>query len=1119
MPSPRFVIHMFRFTSLRVIGLSALLAISSQAQTLNVPPRQTNAPTGSQLITILTPLAGPPAAARETEILSQILNGNVPNWLRTLKPITVSATISGTPHTATYYVTPDYMAIGSDADYFLIPMTPLLAQQIANRIGCTLPTRKMVNQIWTNAAVKMNPQPIPPSAAMTTVPVFADHNTMVRTQRNTFTNSQPLGALVGGDKKDVIISNLIRSNLMTPSKPVVIYGWHYTSGSPIQNAYNGHEETYADYSHGIRMVQMAMTVDGNANTVTNVLTNPTLAALLSDETIAPNNTITLPYYNPANYALISITTHPYSQTVSVGANPMLRVVASGDAPLRYQWNFNGSALSAATNSILTITNAQTTNAGTYSVTVTNNAGSATSRPAVLKVSSISYPQLFSDDFNSANSATNWSFFFDSPNGVSDYTTNWGFDYSATVYTFNGGPNYIPPAPNSTDGTTRGLKISVNSNDGIGTNAAVNLYAKNKNFGSNFVFKCDLWLNYPGNAAGTGTGVSGSTQFGLFGINHAGVRPNWAATTASATDGIWFAADGEGGISTDYRAYVGNSSGVQTDLTSSSGGLSASNSAATLYQNLFPASRFESAGAPGKNWVTVEISQIDGVITWKLDDVTVAQRANTSAFTNGTTMIGLMDVFPSIATPTADSFVIFDNVRVENLSGAASLAPTITLHPQSQTSSAGGDATFVVSASGTAPLSYQWRFNGTNVLNATGTSYTRTNIQPADAGSYFVVVTNIAGSVTSAVATLSIASDPITLFEDDFDDHESPEIVTSATTTNGYKILFGASNNITDFKAIFGFDYSTVTHPTTIPSAPNTVSGTRKGLLLTVNKADAVQSQAAVNLYPLGLFASGDYSFKFDLWINWTNVATSTEHALFGINHSANITNRIQQTMSDGLFFAVNGDGGSSATSTTARDFSCFRGSNGIPFLMLTNTATFGPAPLLGNRFCHLDPGFAALFPSKPINTNTLAGSPGLGWVTVEVRQINNLITFLLNDTLVAQYTNAFAYTNGTVMVGYNDAFASIGDTNNFAIFDNLRVESLAPVAAARIESLIAQEDLTVRLEILAPVGFSYALEACSNLTSLTWTEITLFQGSNAPVTITDMNAIGQATRYYRTRRL
>jgi hypothetical protein len=212
-----------------------------------------------------------PRDEREQWIYAQVISGNVPNWLRTLKPISVTAP----GHTATYYVTPDYFAIGSDTDYFLMPMTPLLAQRLGDRLGYSLPTRKMVNQIWTNATVKLSPSTIPADPDMITVPYFAQHNAAVRTQRNATTNAQPLGALVGGDKKDLIISARIYTNFASPSitKPVVIYGWHYTSGSPIQPVYNGHEETYADYSHGIRFVQMNLTVDGSPNTVTNVLTS------------------------------------------------------------------------------------------------------------------------------------------------------------------------------------------------------------------------------------------------------------------------------------------------------------------------------------------------------------------------------------------------------------------------------------------------------------------------------------------------------------------------------------------------------------------------------------------------------------------------------------------------------------------------------------------------------------------------------------------------------------------------------------------------------------------------------------------------------------------------------
>ena len=234
-----------------------------EAQTLNLPPRPAGAPTGSKFANIIIPLS---LTDRENWIYAQVVTGNVPNFLRSLVPITVSASVSGTNHTGTYFVIPDYVAIGTDADYFLEPMTPLLAQRLCNALGCTLPTRKMVNHIWTNAAVKMNPQTITASPEMITVPVFSDHNDMVRTQRISFTNAHPLGALVSGDKKDVIISTKIYTNFVSggPTKPVVIYGWHYQNGDPIQPLYNGHEETYADYSHGVRLVQMTMTVDGSS---------------------------------------------------------------------------------------------------------------------------------------------------------------------------------------------------------------------------------------------------------------------------------------------------------------------------------------------------------------------------------------------------------------------------------------------------------------------------------------------------------------------------------------------------------------------------------------------------------------------------------------------------------------------------------------------------------------------------------------------------------------------------------------------------------------------------------------------------------------------------------------
>jgi hypothetical protein len=630
-----------------------LLSFGTEAQTLELPPRATNALTASQWTNVVWQLS---RDERENWIYAQVMSGNIPSWQRTLKPVNVS--VAG--HTATYYVTPDYLAIGSDTDYFLQPTTPLLAQRLADALGCTLPTRKMVNQIWTNSAVKMNPQPIAPSAEMITMPVFATHNVMVRSQRNTFTNVQPLGALVGGDKKDVIISSLIYSNLQTPPKPVVIYGWHYPNGDPIQPAYNGHEETYADYSHGIRLVQMNLFVDGVANTVTNVLTSPTLAGLLSDETIAPNNTIPTPRYSVGALSP-AVLVPPRSRSVLSGQTVTFSALAIGSAQ-SYQWFLNSNWLSGATNITLTLSNVQSADGGNYAIAVSNISGCVTSRLAVLRLKQTDFPILFADDFNT-NSAGNWNLVSGQSSGPADYTADFAFDYGALPYTFNGVTALIPSAPNSPDGSTRGLKLTVNNNDATAATAAVNLYPKNFLVSNDFSLKFDLWINYPGNAGGLNS--TGSTQFAVFGLNHTGTNLNWPMST-NGTDGLFFAVDGEGGTSADYRAYLGGTNLPAIDVTSSSG-ISASNNVAASYQALFPATRFETTGSPGKNWVEVELRQTNNVVVWLIDGTVIARRLNTSGFTNGTIMLGLMDVFNSIANPVRDCFVIFDNVRVENLS--------------------------------------------------------------------------------------------------------------------------------------------------------------------------------------------------------------------------------------------------------------------------------------------------------------------------------------------------------------------------------------------------------------------------------------------------------------------
>ncbi len=99
-----------------------------------------------------------------------------------------------------------------------------------------------------------------------------------------------------------------------------------------------------------------------------------------------------------------------------------------------------------------------------------------------------------------------------------------------------------------------------------------------------------------------------------------------------------------------------------------------------------------------------------------------------------------------------------NGSIGKISYPTSQAPSIATQPSSVTVPVGASATFGVSANGSAPLTYQWQRNGTNISGATSTSYTLSNAQTSDSGAQFrAVVTNGFGSATSNAATLTVTS--------------------------------------------------------------------------------------------------------------------------------------------------------------------------------------------------------------------------------------------------------------------------------------------------------------------------------------------------------------------------
>lgn len=240
-----------------------------------IPPRAANALTGSAFI---ASVASAPREEREAAVLRELMAGNIPSFLRMLRPVEVSAVgADSVKHAAVYDVMPDYLAIGSDADFVRMPMNPYTAQTFLDAHGFVMTTRKMTNDIWTAATAKLDPHPL--TIARDSAPTFLQHHRIIEGQLK----GHERGVFVAGIKKDVVVSN----KLMERAQRVAIYGWHYTNGQPIQPLYTGHVDWYVDYSHGIRPVRRTMVVDGRPNTFEKTLTDPNLLTLLSDEGAIP----------------------------------------------------------------------------------------------------------------------------------------------------------------------------------------------------------------------------------------------------------------------------------------------------------------------------------------------------------------------------------------------------------------------------------------------------------------------------------------------------------------------------------------------------------------------------------------------------------------------------------------------------------------------------------------------------------------------------------------------------------------------------------------------------------------------------------------------------------------
>ena len=204
-----------------------------------------------------------------------VLQGSIPRFLHRFRSVrTQFRDSSGKLHKAIYYVSPDYLSIGADKNWARVHITPFLAQELADSLQCFLPTRKMVDEIYNSAVIKLAPIPLAQNRDST--PTFYQHHLAVEKQR------AGRKGLVAGIQKDIVTTG--RLYTYPKRDRVAIYGWHQLNGKPIQPLYTGHVYWYVDYSQGVRFVYKLVKVNGKWMHYSAVLHDPVLRNLLCDET-------------------------------------------------------------------------------------------------------------------------------------------------------------------------------------------------------------------------------------------------------------------------------------------------------------------------------------------------------------------------------------------------------------------------------------------------------------------------------------------------------------------------------------------------------------------------------------------------------------------------------------------------------------------------------------------------------------------------------------------------------------------------------------------------------------------------------------------------------------------
>jgi autotransporter-associated beta strand protein len=433
-----------------------------------------------------------------------------------------------------------------------------------------------------------------------------------------------------------------------------------------------------------------------------------------------------------------ITNEPSSVTANLGSPASFTVGAFGTSP-QYQWYQNGNAIAGANGSTYSLASVVNTNAGNYTVVVSNIFGAVTSTPAV-SLTVIDPPVIIGQPQSVTVSAGATAVFAVTNTGTSP-TYQWYF-----------GSEPLNNGPTVTGANGPILTLTQAEDANAGTYSVV-----------------------LGNSAATVT----SSNAVLTVIDPpviAGLQPSSQTNNATATAQFTVNVTGTAPFTYQWTKITP----AQTNILSDGGNIFGSTSNVLTVTNILAADQAEylvkvsnSAGMALTNGTLVVIdpaifAQPVGQTNFLGSTVTFSVTAagtsplNYQWLQNGSPLFGANSNILTLRN-IADSDAGLYTVVIANSAGSATSAPAvlvtvsplITQQPANAVVLAGQSASFSVSVNGELPFSYQWQFNGTNIAGATSRIYTIPSAQPANVGGYQVIVQNPAGTQVSQTATLSV----------------------------------------------------------------------------------------------------------------------------------------------------------------------------------------------------------------------------------------------------------------------------------------------------------------------------------------------------------------------------